>query len=148
MSISFKRDSRGTNGIFWATVLLGNWLFASTAYGDAAADATRVQRLLDQARQAEVGRDTARQISLVREAVRLAPDVNLARWQLGQMKVGAAWVPIEDAQRSAAANPKLAEYRQLRTQYGDGLDAQAALARWCGKNGLVEEARFHWATVL
>jgi hypothetical protein len=135
-------------GRWFLAAVLGGWQLVGLAYGKEVSDPTTVERLVDQARQAEVEGDTARQFSLLREAVRVAPDDEVARWQLGQLKVGDAWVPVEESQRVAAANPKQAEYRQLRTQYGESTDGQLALARWCNKNDLDEEARFHWASAL
>jgi hypothetical protein len=38
----------------------------------------------------------------------------------------------------------LASYRRKRDSAGDTAEDQAALARWCGKNGLADEQRAHW----
>src|SRR5262245_17019201 len=116
-------------------LLLGCWLTAGVAYGRDA-DTAAAERLLDEARQSEARGDTARQFSLLREAIRVAPDFDLARWQMGQIRDGDRWIAVEDAQRAAAANPKQAEYRQLRAEVGDSVDGQIKLARWCRKNGL------------
>lgn len=131
-----------------AVALLFGWIIACTTIGKEAANATTPEALIDQARQAEIEGDTARQFSLLREVVRLAPESKLARWQLGQLEVGDKWVSVEDAERIAAADPRQWEYRQLRKLYGESLDGQLTVARWCRKNGLDEEARFHWASVL
>jgi Pretoxin HINT domain len=48
----------------------------------------------------------------------------------------------------AAADPKRAQYESLRAEAKDSPAAQFALARWCRKNGLKDEAHFHWTTVL
>jgi hypothetical protein len=105
-------------------------------------------RLVDEARLAKLAGDATRQFALLRQAVSLAPDYEVARWQLGQIKVGDDWVAVEEAQRRAGANPKQAEYRELRGQHGESADGQLALARWCRKNDLHDEAKFHWASVL
>jgi hypothetical protein len=111
-------------------------------------DNTAAARLVDQAREAELKGDTARQFAWLREAVRLAPDYQAARWQLGQLEVEGEWLAVEEIQRRAAINPKQSFYRQLRAEQGNIPGGQLALARWCTRNGLKEEAKFHWAGVL
>lgn len=106
------------------------------------------QRLVDEARQAKIAGEASRQFALLRQAVGIAPDYELARWQLGQVKADDEWVAVEEAQRRAAANPKQAQYRELRTAHGETPVGQLALARWCRKNELDDEAKFHWASVL
>ncbi len=90
----------------------------------------------------------ARQFALLREASRARPGFELPRWQLGQIEVDGEWLAVEEAQRRADANPKQALYRQRRQELGDGSHAQLELARWCRKNGLREEAKFHWYSAL
>lgn len=131
-----------------AAFALGCCLAAGIASANDVSDAIAAKKLLDEARQSEMQGDTARQFSLLREAIRVAPNFDLARWQMGQIRDGDRWIAVEDAQRAAAANPKQAEYRQLRANAGDSLEGQVKLARWCRKNGLNQEAQFHWASVL
>ncbi len=47
-----------------------------------------------------------------------------------------------------ADDPQLAEYRQRRNALVDTADNQRALAVWCKKHKLADEARIHWAKVL
>src|SRR5688500_17613837 len=94
-------------------------LFAATcSAGDAQKPAVSetAQRLVDEAQQAKLAGDESRQCSLLRQAVGIAPDYALARWQLGQVKVDGEWLAVEEAQRRTAANPKQAQYRGLRAQ--------------------------------
>jgi hypothetical protein len=109
---------------------------------------TTSERLVDQAQQAELTGATARQFALLREAVRLAPDYPLPRWQLGQVEVDGQWSAVEEAQRRAASDPKQDAYRRLRAESGGSLAGQLALARWCQRNGLDEEAQVNWWAVL
>ena len=71
-----------------------------------------------------------------------------ARWQSGQINIDGEWLAVGKAQAEAAADPTLAEYKRMRSSAEDSLAGQLALARWCRKHGLREEARFHWMTVL
>ncbi len=131
----------------WISVLwtLGSMPVAALAN---ASDHTTAERLVRQAQQAELEGDPARRFALLRQAVRIAPDFELARWQLGQVQVDGQWLAVEEAQRRAAADPHQGEYRERRAQYGETPLGQLELARWCRKNNLDEEARFHWASVL
>jgi hypothetical protein len=112
------------------------------------ADNTTAERLVEEARQAQIDGNAARSFALLREAVRVAPDYELARWRLGQVHVDGEWLAVEEAQRRAAADPKQATYWRLRAEHGDSPEGQLALARWCRSNDLDDESRFHWASVL
>lgn len=133
----------------WFGTFITALTLTAAAIGDNKQDVTTTaQRLVESARQAELDGNTARHFALLREALRVAPDYQLARWQLGQMQVDGDWMTVEEAQRRAAADPQQSEYRELRKAHGESPQGQLALARWCRKNKLNEEARFHWASVL
>jgi hypothetical protein len=119
--------------------------------GTAAADTsgeTSAKRLVAEALRAEVAGDVARRAALLDEAIHATPDCNLARWSRGEVRADGAWLPVDEAQRAAAADPRHIEYLALRADYGDQPEAQLALARWCRRNNLNDEARIHWANVL
>jgi Pretoxin HINT domain len=109
---------------------------------------TTSEGLVEQAEQAAIDGDMARRFALLREAVRIDPQFQLARWQLGQVQVDGKWLTVEEAQRRTSADPKQDEYRQRRMEFDESPAGQLALARWCRKNGLEEESQFHWASVL
>jgi hypothetical protein len=135
----------------FALILTVGWLGMSAGAVGANAKEKhpdKVVHLVAEAQEAEAAGDTDKRYRLLREAVRIAPDYELARWQLGQMQVDGRWVSVEEAQRRAAADPKQSEYVNFRAQAGDSPEGQIALARWCRKNGFSDEARFHWANVL
>ncbi|MEX0611757.1 MAG: polymorphic toxin-type HINT domain-containing protein [Pirellulales bacterium] len=127
---------------------LGVFLISGPAPAKKAKDYSTAERLVEEARQAQIDGDTTHCFALLRQAIRVAPDYELARWQLGQMQVGGEWLSVEEAQRRAAADPRQAEYRDRRKAHGESPEGQLALARWCRKNDLTDEARFHWASVL
>ena len=116
--------------------------------GAADAPKTEADRLVAEAAQAELNGNATRSFALLHEAVRVDPDNRLARWQLGELQVDNKWVAAEEAQRRAAVDPKQVEYRERRTAAGQSLQGQLALARWCRKNNLNDEAQFSWASVL
>jgi hypothetical protein len=111
-------------------------------------DNTTAERLVAESADVRVEGDVTRSLTLLREAVDAAPDYRPARGMLGQLRVGNEWLAVEEAQRRAAADPQQANYAELRQQYGETPGGQLALARWCRKNNLSDEARFHWASVL
>jgi pretoxin HINT domain-containing protein len=110
--------------------------------------ASTAQQLVEEADRAATAGDEARRFALLRAALRVEPEYRLARWQLGQVEVDGEWLAVEELQRRAAANPKQEDYRSRRAELGESAAGQLALARWCRKNGLDEESRFHWASVL
>jgi hypothetical protein len=125
------------------------WCWQDHAYSSSVPDyPTTAEALVEEAEQAAKDGDVARRFALLREAVRINPEFQLARWQLGQVQVDGKWLTVEEAQRRTAADPKQGEYRERRAELGESPAGQLALARWCRKNDLEEESQFHWASVL
>lgn len=129
-------------------LLVVAWPLAGLCCAAETPDASTADRLVREAMQAEIAGDAARHATLLEQAVRIAPNYSLARWQSGQIELDDDWQAIEEAQQAAAADKRQAEYRRLREQAGDSPAGQLALARWCRKNDLFDEARLHWASVL
>jgi hypothetical protein len=145
------RQQYGTAMMVGRAVILSSVLVCG-AYGDGTVpiDAANRSREADQATKEAAGVAGNRDHRAVDVGdPRDAPAVErIKRWHLGQMEVGGQWFAVGDVQRQAAADPLQATYRQLRTQYGGSFAGQLALARWCRKNGLHDEGRFHWASLL
>jgi hypothetical protein len=127
---------------------LGGSLTANFAIAKVTGNAPDAERLVSEALAAEAAGDADRREALLAEAIQVAPDYQPARWHSGQILVDNDWRPIEEAQRAAAVDPRRVEYQRLREAGGNGLESQIALAKWCRKNGLIDESRFHWRTVL
>jgi hypothetical protein len=109
---------------------------------------TDAAKFVSDAAQAEIRGDGALSSALLKQALQVDPDNRAARWQLGQVLIDKEWVPVNVAQRRASGDARQAEYRKLRTALGESPQGQLALARWCQKNNLRDEARFHWSSVL
>ena len=109
---------------------------------------TTIDRLINQAALAKSNDNVALACALLHQVVRIAPENPLARWQLGQVKVHGEWLSVEEAQRRAANDPRQGKYRERKDAISESPQDQMALARWCGKNELGEEARVHWSSVL
>jgi hypothetical protein len=123
-------------------------LLASDHTGKVAVVATTVDRLIDEAGSAKSDGNVALAYAMLHDVVRIAPDNPQARWQLGQVKVQGEWLSVEEAQRRAANDPRQAKYRERKDTVSDAPDDQLALARWCRKNQLDDEARVHLTSVL
>src|SRR5712671_2018610 len=94
-----------------ATIALVGPSFGATA------ESTKsdVERLVAAAAQAEIGGDSSKSFALLHDAIRIDPENESVRWQLGQVKVDKQWVTVEEAQCRAAADSLQAEYRERRT---------------------------------
>jgi hypothetical protein len=106
------------------------------------------QDLVQAALQAEVSGKTDERGLLLRQAASRDPNYAPARWHSGYVSMGGQWRSIEEVQRRAAADPRLAEYRRLRDAQAGTPPGELTLARWCKQNGLDDQARFHWKRVL
>lgn len=84
----------------------------------------------------------------LRQALVDFPDDGPANWHAGRVRVGEEWLPVETAEERAAAEGRVAEYRQLRGALATTLDGQVALARWCRKQQMKQLEELHWASVL
>jgi len=115
---------------------------------DLAVVTSTVDRLINESGSAKSDGNMALAYALLHDVVRIAPDNSQARWQLGQVKVQGEWLTIEEAQRRAAADPRQAKYREHKDEVSNNPDDQLALARWCRKNKLDDEAGVHLASVL
>jgi hypothetical protein len=109
---------------------------------------TSADQLIAAAAQAEIAGDNSRSTALLQELIRKYPENSLAHARLGQIKLDGKWVTLEEAQQRASADPKQIEYRERRAAAGDSPEGQLALAKWCRRNNLNDEARLHWASVL
>jgi pretoxin HINT domain-containing protein len=68
-----------------------------------------------------------------------------AHWQSGQVFYQGAWRSLDGAAQQADRDKLLADYREMRTHFGDSAEAQRVLIAWCQKNQLAETARAHAA---
>jgi Pretoxin HINT domain len=147
-----RRRGWATVCVCSATLILGV-LFVVSWAGVAAAHDQEVSfrtagQLIEAAGRAKADGRPALAYSLLHKVVRIAPDNSLARWQLGQVKVDREWLSVEEAQRRAEADPRLAKYQERKEVLGDSPKSQLVLARWCRGNKLEDEAQVHWSSVL
>ena len=144
--VSRNRFTTGAAGLAVALATLAP-IAISRANGLAVVTST-VDRLINESGSAKSDGNMALAYALLHDVVRIAPDNSQARWQLGQVKVQGEWLTIEEAQRRAAADPRQTKYQEHKDEVSNNPDDQLALARWCRKNKLDDEARVHLASVL
>src|SRR5262245_32261269 len=65
-----------------------------------------------------------------------------------QVLVDGAPVPLLEAARKNAADPRREQYRALRVAKANSADGQLEIARWCRKQKLPEEEKLHWWMLL
>jgi hypothetical protein len=112
------------------------------------ASPSEAEHLVASAAQAQISGDAARSTDLLREAIRIEPRNELAHWLLGEVRVNRKWLSADEWQRRAANDKREAEYHTRAAAASTSADDQAALAKWCNKNFLYDEARYHWSNVL
>lgn len=76
------------------------------------------------------------------------PNTPLGHWQRGEINIDDTWIRVEESQKRAAAEPRQAEYSKRRAAAAKELPSQLDLARWCSKNKLDDEAKYHYSLAL
>jgi hypothetical protein len=104
--------------------------------------------LVQAALRAEASGDRESRGELLREALKKNPGSLLAHWCAGQVRQGGKWTSLDEVQRKAAADKRLAMYQKLREQHADAPDGLRDLAAWCRSHGLPAESRVHWLQLL
>lgn len=133
-------------------VLSGFLLLTATSVALHAAEAPSRQQLAEQLVQSaleseRLGNEDRRETA-IREALELASDLPAANWHAARLQIDERWVPLEQAQQSAAQDETLYKYRELREKAGDDPQALESLARWCARVGLPERAEAHYGQLL
>src|SRR5687768_5516745 len=108
----------------------------------------RAAKLVKQALDAGLAGDSAQRTRLLAEAVAADGDYAPARWQSGQINFDGAWRTPEEVGELVSYDERWQQYRELRDQMSGSLADHVALAKWCLRNGLSGEERYHWSNVL
>lgn len=114
----------------------------------AASSGSAAEKLVREALEAELAGNAVERARLVEAALKEDPELAAARWQSGQIKVGKAWLTVDEAAQSHAENARLAEYRRRRDVLISTAGGERELARWCQRSQLTDEAAVHWQAVL
>jgi hypothetical protein len=104
--------------------------------------------LVQAALEKELAGDNATRSTLLRQAVEESPDNPAAHWQCGEVRVQGKWQSIDEAEKAAHFDKRLADYERRRNAADTTAADQTALARWCRQNKLDDQQRAHWEMVL
>ncbi len=104
--------------------------------------------LVQAALEKEISGDNSQRAALLQRAIEESPKDTAAHWQLGEVRVRGKWQTVSQAEQAARLDKRLAEYARRRDAAGMNVDDQVALARWCRRNQLDEQARVHWMLTL
>jgi hypothetical protein len=141
----------GANRFTAAKALIAAYALLTSAASAAAPEEIRSQRagrLVNAALEAELAGDAMGRADLIAQALAMDPDLPAARWQSGQVFYESAWRRLDEVHDLAQHDRRLEDYRELRGQSADDLAGNLELARWCTRQRLTGQARFHWAKVL
>lgn len=108
-----------------------------------AAPVSPAQRLVAAALEAEAGGQLESRQTLLEQALDADPQFAAAHWHLGKIRVGDAWLSVDEAIKKTVAEGKIFDYNRRRNTAGRSAAEQAALARWCREQGLTEQHRIH-----
>jgi hypothetical protein len=110
--------------------------------------AAQAKQLVKQAIEAGLAGDQAKRQELLEGAIAADGNCELARWLHGQVNFNGQWQSPQAVGELVKSDPRWQQYRKLRQNARGGAADHAALARWCLKNGLAAQERFHWMVVL
>ncbi|MEN6494488.1 MAG: polymorphic toxin-type HINT domain-containing protein [Thermoguttaceae bacterium] len=137
-----------TVGATWVLLVLS--IGAADVPAEPAAPAAKMEAadLAQAALRAEAAGKSQARRELLWKAIKQDPACELAHWSSGEVLHDGRWLPVEEAQRLAAADQQLAEYRKLRDRLAGTPEGEQTLATWCREHGLWAESRVHWRQVL
>src|SRR5690349_585659 len=121
------------NSLLQFALTIASYSVTTTLIAGKVDDSTTVKRRLQESAEARADANLGLAYELLHDVIRIDPENQQARWQLGQVKVKDVWLSIEESQRRAASNPQQAKYETQKEAVAGAADS-AALARWCRKN--------------
>ena len=124
------------------------WSFAQAFSASDRAIASDADTLVQQAVSADKAGDKPRREALLKQAIKVDPHNELARWLLGQVQFSQGWSSIEEVEELVAKDGRWEEYRRRVKQSDNSVNAHVALAQWCIRARLKREERWHWQQVL
>ncbi|WP_425395895.1 polymorphic toxin-type HINT domain-containing protein [Aeoliella sp.] len=106
------------------------------------------ERMTREALAAGASGDMELREQLLDQVLQVSPNHAPARWARGQMRVDGEWKPIATVQGEASGSREIDQYLGHRQMASQSTGDQYQLAKWCKRNGLKDEARYHWLQVL
>jgi hypothetical protein len=131
-------------------LVLTSWL-SFLAWGPSCSEALAEavnETLAHQALRKRLADGLAGSRALLETVTRELPGQRLARWHLGQVQCGAAWIHVDDLARLSPWRAELESYQWQRERFGDDLASHWSLANWCRQRKLSQQERAHLTRVL
>ena len=104
--------------------------------------------LVRQAIAARLAGEGSRAAELLKAAVATDPGYAPALWLSGQVRFDGKWRTLDEVTQRVTGDSRWAEYGQLRQSMTGSPADHLELARWCMREGLENEERYHWSQVL
>jgi hypothetical protein len=124
-------------------------LLASTASAATKAERARAaSEAVETALRCEVEGKNSERTRLLESALEQVPEFPPALWQTGHVQARNEWLKFDELPGLLADDQRLAEYRRRRDEAPNTAEGQLALAQWCLKQKLPEQARAHLTAVL
>lgn len=140
---------RWPEGLVLLGTLVSGWVAGWGASAFALEPRLReAQELVREALQQESEGTTSERERLLVAAASLAPQNSAVHWHRGQVQFQGKWLSPEEVATQATESRTLAEYASRRRSITDTAAAQAALAEWCARVRLPDQARAHYLRTL
>jgi hypothetical protein len=104
--------------------------------------------LVRESLRSELAGDNRHRDQMLAQALKASPDSEPANWHSGRVMIDGQWQTIDDAQRRASDDKRLALYREIRQRANLDPSRLVVLARWCAREGLEERSRLHFRQLL
>jgi len=130
-------------GSFSAVALAGDKNSAESDINNSVA-----QRMTKEAIAAGAAGEIELRNDLLMQAANIAPNHAPAHWAQGKMQVEGEWQTIGHIQDQARIDERLTKYNERKAKSDKTVASHLELARWCKRQKLDDEARYHWLSVL
>jgi hypothetical protein len=135
----------------WAAVAVACLPSIGTVEAATKAERTRTAaKLLDETLHREAKEGVADRAALLKPVLEEASNCEAAWWQSGFVYDARRknWLRWDEFQEQAAKDERLIAYRKVRAKSPETADGHLAMARWCSKRKLEDQAQAHWTRVL
>ena len=130
------------------TAARGSASAPTPARGLAPTPAPTAAELVKSALDAGLAGDASGRHELLAQAVAADPDYAPARWLRGEVRFEGRWQDLIEVGEVVLGDRRWQQYRELKKSTPNTADGHLQLARWCFREGLENEERYHWAQVL
>jgi hypothetical protein len=132
-----------------AILLAGSIRLPATERGtDESPEAVKARREVRAALKAEAAGENDERLQRLESARSAAPELAEPNWHSAKVRLDERWLALAEAEKQAASDSRLAEYRKFREDAKNSPRLLRDLARWCMKAGWDDTGRVHYAQLL